>query len=162
MLCKVTQANFPAPFPLFQPNYFTSYSLPDLFLCLLYCYFCLEYLFFLLETQLCIHICIQPPSLQRLSGKCGFQPASLRSTGRCPGRNCWVPNDHIQPHFPYFNIWDLLNPPTWLLINKHWLGKRALSPPRFPPPSFLQGDGRIVDSELRFGKWKQEQAWIIE
>ena len=109
-----------------------------------------------------IHICIQPPSLQRLSGKCGFQPASLRSTGRCPGRNCWVPNDHIQPHFPYFNIWDLLNPPTWLLINKHWLGKRALSPPRFPPPSFLQGDGRIVDSELRFGKWKQEQAWIIE
>lgn len=31
---------------LFQPNYFTSYSLPDLFLNLLCCYYCLEYLFF--------------------------------------------------------------------------------------------------------------------
>ena len=30
---------------LFQPNYFTSYSLPDLLLNLLCCYYCLEYLF---------------------------------------------------------------------------------------------------------------------
>ena len=85
----------------------------------------------------------------------GVQEGALEGTAGCQ----MTISNHV---FLYFNIWDLLNPPTWLLINKHWLGKRALSPPRFPPPSFLHGDGRIVDSELRFGKWKQEQSWITE
>ena len=44
-----------------------------------------------------------------------------------------------------------------LLTNTDWA-----KGPYHHPPSFLHGDGRIVDSELRFGKWKQEQSWIIE